>query len=116
MVSTARSRLVAVLRMGERLNRAPIRGVPSRLVRAPTTERLVSRRGGALLVVVALASYGIQALAWPLERGRDSWDYWLSLPPGSPTRDPPFSALQVFRTPIAPLVTGDPDVGPVARA
>ena len=93
--------------MGERLNRAPIGGVPSRLVRAPSTERLVSRRGGALLVLVALASYGVQALAWPLERGRDSWDYWLWFLQAGDS-DPPFSALQVFRTPVAPLVTGIP--------
>jgi hypothetical protein len=98
---------VAVLRMGERLNRAPIGGVPSRLVRAPSTERLVSRRGGALLVLVALASYGLQAVAWPLERGRDSWDYWLWFLQAGDS-DPPFSALQVFRTPVAPLVTGIP--------
>ena len=71
------------------------------------TERLVSRPGAALVVVVALASYGLQALAWPLQRGRDSWDYWLTFLQLA-DRDPPFSALQVFRTPIAPLVTGVP--------
>ena len=71
------------------------------------TERLVSRRGAALLVVVALASYALQALAWPLERGRDSWDYWLWFLQAA-DGDPPFSALQVFRTPVAPLVTGIP--------
>lgn len=71
------------------------------------TERLVSSRGAGLLVLVALASYALQALAWPLQRGRDSWDYWLAfLQLGD--RDPPFSALQVFRTPVAPLVTGIP--------
>ena len=71
------------------------------------TERLVSRAGAGLLLLTALASYAVQALAWPLQRGRDSWDYWLTfLQLGD--RDPPFSALQVFRTPIAPLVTGTP--------
>ena len=71
------------------------------------TERLVSSRGAGLLVAVALLSYALQALAWPLQRGRDSWDYWLAfLQLGDP--DPPFSALQVFRTPVAPLVTGIP--------
>jgi hypothetical protein len=93
--------------MRERLIREPIRGVPSRLVRAPSIERLVSRRGGALLVLIALASYALQALAWPLERGRDSWDYWLWFLQAADS-DPPFSALQVFRTPVAPLVTGIP--------
>ena len=67
----------------------------------------MSRPGAALLVVVALGSYALQALAWPLERGRDSWDYWLAFLQLA-DRDPPFSALQVFRTPIAPLVTGIP--------
>ena len=70
-------------------------------------ERLVTPAGAAALVVVALASYGVQALAWPLQRGRDSWDYWLTFLQLADT-DPPFSALQVFRTPIAPLVTGIP--------
>ena len=74
---------------------------------APWTERLVSRRGAALLVVVALASYALQAFAWPLQRGRDSWDYWLWFLQAADD-DPVFSALQVFRTPIAPLVTGIP--------
>ena len=71
------------------------------------TDRLVSRRGAAALCLVALASYGVQALAWPLQRGRDSWDYWLAFLQLADT-DPPFSALQVFRTPVAPLVTGMP--------
>ena len=71
------------------------------------TDRLVSRRGAALYVVVALASYAVQAVAWPLQRGRDSWDYWLTFLQFA-DRDPPFSALQVFRAPVAPLVTGIP--------
>ena len=58
-------------------------------------------------MLVALASYSIQALAWPLERGRDSWDYWLWFLQAADAH-PPFSALQVFRTPVAPLVTGIP--------
>jgi hypothetical protein len=71
------------------------------------TERLVSPRGAALYVAVGLLSYALQTLAWPLERGRDSWDYWLAFLQLA-DRDPPFSALQVFRTPVAPLVTGIP--------
>jgi len=76
-------------------------------VAARLQERLVSPLGASALVVVALASYAVQALAWPLQRGRDSWDYWLTFLQLADT-DPPFSALQVFRTPIAPLVTGIP--------
>ena len=74
---------------------------------ASVVDRLVTRPGAAALVVVALASYALQALAWPLERGRDSWDYWLWFLQAA-DGDPPFSALQVFRTPVAPLVTGIP--------
>jgi len=76
-------------------------------VGASVVDRLVTRPGAAALVVVALASYALQALAWPLERGRDSWDYWLWFLQAA-DGDPPFSALQVFRTPVAPLVTGIP--------
>ena len=38
---------------------------------------LDGRTGVAALFVVALAAYWLEALAWPLQRGRDSWDYWL---------------------------------------
>jgi hypothetical protein len=74
---------------------------------ARLADRLVSPLGAGALVLVALASYAAQALAWPLERGRDSWDYWLAFLQLADT-DPPFSALQVFRTPVAPIVTGIP--------
>lgn len=66
-----------------------------------------SWRGAALLFSLALAAYWLQALAWPLQRGRDSWDYWLYFLQLL-DREPPFSALQVFRTPVAPLLTGAP--------
>jgi hypothetical protein len=70
--------------------------------------RLDSKRMGvALLCTVALALYWIEALAWPLQRGRDSWDYWLYyLQLGD--RHPVFWAVQLFRTPLTPLVTGIP--------
>jgi hypothetical protein len=63
--------------------------------------------GVLILFVVALAAYWLEALAWPLQRGRDSWDYWLyylQLFDGKP----PFSDVMVFRTPLTPLVTGLP--------
>ena len=54
---------------------------------------------------------GSQALGWPMAKGRDSWDYlvyYLQLFDS----EPPFSELQVFRTPITPLVVGLPmDLG-----
>ncbi len=75
--------------------------------KAALAERLVTRAGAGILVLAAGASYAVQALAWPLQRGRDSWDYWLTFLQLQDT-EPPFSLLQVFRTPIAPLVTGIP--------
>jgi hypothetical protein len=61
----------------------------------------------ALVFGCALAAYWIEALAWPLQRGRDSWDYWLYwLQMGD--AHPPLSNVMVFRTPLAPLVTGLP--------
>ncbi len=69
--------------------------------------RLDGWAGVALLCAVALAFYWIEALAWPLQRGRDSWDYWLYyLQLGD--RHPVFWAVQLFRTPLTPLVTGIP--------
>jgi len=60
-----------------------------------------------MLFVLAVAVYWLEALAWPLQRGRDSWDYWLyylQLGDAHPT----FSDVMVFRTPLTPLVTGLP--------
>jgi hypothetical protein len=76
-------------------------------VGARLVDRLVTPLGAAALILVALGSYWLQALAWPLQRGRDSWDYWLWFLQVFDA-EPPFSALQVFRTPVAPLVTGLP--------
>ena len=71
------------------------------------TRRLDGWTGVALLCTVALALYWIEALAWPLQRGRDSWDYWLYyLQLGD--RHPVFWAVQLFRTPLTPLITGIP--------
>jgi hypothetical protein len=75
--------------------------------RLPSAERLASRRGALALFGAALASYALQALAWPLERGRDSWDYWLWFLQAL-DRSPPVDALMPFRTPVTPLVTGAP--------
>src|SRR3989442_9249595 len=68
---------------------------------------LDGRTGVAALFVVALAAYWLEALAWPLQRGRDSWDYWLYYLQLL-DHHPPFSAVMVFRTPPAPIVTGLP--------
>lgn len=79
-------------------------GTARRLLSSGT---LASRRGAVALGLAALGSYVLQALAWPLERGRDSWDYWLWFLQLL-DREPPFSAMLAFRTPVTPLVVGAP--------
>ena len=64
--------------------------------------------GAAVLFVAALGAYWLEALAWPLQRGRDSWDYWLYYLQLL-DRHPPMDAVMVFRTPLTPLVTGVPE-------
>jgi hypothetical protein len=70
-----------------------------------------TRRAAVLLFVLAVAVYWIEALGWPMAKGRDTWDYlvyYLQLFDS----DPPISELQLFRTPITPLVLGIPlDLG-----
>jgi hypothetical protein len=71
------------------------------------SRRLDGWTGAAGILAVSLGVYWIEALAWPLQRGRDSWDYWLYyLQLGD--RHPVFWAVQLFRTPLTPLVTGIP--------
>ncbi len=68
-----------------------------------------------LLFGVSLAAYWLEALAWPLQRGRDSWDYWsyfLQLADAHP----PLSQVMLFRTPLTPIVTGLPMLLGGARA
>jgi hypothetical protein len=68
----------------------------------------------ALLFFVAFGLFWVEALGWPMAKGRDTWDYlvyYLQLTDGSP----PFEPLQVFRTPVTPLLVGAPlDLGGVA--
>ncbi len=68
-------------------------------------------QGAALLFALALVGYWFAALGWPLAKGRDTWDYlayYLQLSDS----DPPLESLQVFRTPLTPLVLGVPmDIG-----
>jgi len=75
----------------------------------------VPTRGAALaLFLAAVAVYWLEALGWPLAKGRDTWDYlvyYLQLLDS----DPPLAELQVFRTPLTPLLLGVPlDLGGVA--
>ena len=78
-------------------------------------ERLLAfvptRRAAVALFLLAVAVYWIEALGWPMAKGRDTWDYltyYLQLLDS----DPPMSELQLFRTPLTPLVLGVPlDLG-----
>ena len=73
-----------------------------------------TRRAAVTLVLVALAVYWLEALGWPMAKGRDTWDYlvyYLQLFDS----EPPISELQLFRTPVTPLVVGLPmDLGGTA--
>ena len=64
-----------------------------------------TRRAGVLLAALALLAFWLQALAWPVQRGRDTWDYliaYLSLLDG----DTPFPLVMLVRPPVTPLVLG----------
>jgi 4-amino-4-deoxy-L-arabinose transferase-like glycosyltransferase len=64
-------------------------------------------KAAVVLVVLALAVFWFEALGWPMAKGRDTWDYlayYLQLADA----DPPISELQLFRTPLTPLVLGIP--------
>ncbi len=70
-----------------------------------------TRKAALALFVLALAVFWLQALGWPMAKGRDSWDYlvyYLQLFDS----DPPLSQVQLFRAPLTPLVVGLPlDLG-----
>ena len=70
-----------------------------------------ARRSRRAFLLLALAVFWLEALGWPMAKGRDTWDYlayYLQLLDS----DPPLSALQLFRTPVTPLVLGIPlDLG-----
>ncbi len=61
--------------------------------------------------MLAIVVFWFEALGWPLAKGRDTWDYlayYLQLFDS----DPPFDYLQIFRTPLTPIVLGVPlDLG-----
>ena len=68
------------------------------------------RRGGrrVVLFVVALGVFWFQALGWPMAKGRDTWDYLVYYLQLVRTRNPPLSQVQLFRTPLTPIVVGLP--------
>ena len=70
-----------------------------------------TRRAALLLFGIALGVFWLQALGWPMAKGRDTWDYlvyYLQLFDS----EPPLSQVQLFRAPLTPLVVGLPmDLG-----
>jgi hypothetical protein len=70
-----------------------------------------TRSAAVALFLLAFAVFWIEALGWPMAKGRDTWDYlayYLQLFDSSP----PLSELQIFRAPLTPLVLGIPlDLG-----
>jgi Dolichyl-phosphate-mannose-protein mannosyltransferase len=64
-----------------------------------------TRAAAVVLFLLALAVFWLESLGWPMAKGRDTWDYlayYLQLFDS----DPPLSELQVFRTPVTPLILG----------
>ncbi|MGH3132207.1 MAG: glycosyltransferase family 39 protein [Gaiellaceae bacterium] len=74
-------------------------------------ELVPTRKAALALFLLATLGFWFEALGWPLAKGRDMWDYlafYLQLFESNPPLEP----LQVFRTPITPLVLGLPlDLG-----
>lgn len=66
-----------------------------------------TRRAALGLFAVAFAVYWVESLGWPMAKGRDTWDYlvyYLQLFDSAP----PMGDLQLFRTPLTPIVVGLP--------
>jgi hypothetical protein len=70
-----------------------------------------TRRAALVLFALSLGVYWLQAIGWPMAKGRDTWDYlayYLQLFDSHP----PLSQVQLFRAPLTPLVVGLPmDLG-----
>ena len=70
-----------------------------------------TRRAALALFALAFLVFWIESLGWPMAKGRDTWDYlvyYLQLLDAKP----PMSELQLFRTPLTPIVVGAPlDLG-----
>jgi 4-amino-4-deoxy-L-arabinose transferase-like glycosyltransferase len=70
-----------------------------------------TRKAALALFALAFFVYWLESLGWPMAKGRDTWDYlvyYLQLADS----DPPIAELQVFRTPLTPIVVGLPlDIG-----
>ena len=66
-----------------------------------------TRRSAGALAVLALAAFAVESRAWPVQRGRDAWDYlvyYLSFLDGST----PFPLVMLVRSPVTALALGAP--------
>jgi 4-amino-4-deoxy-L-arabinose transferase-like glycosyltransferase len=77
-----------------------VRGLFSRLL-----DLVPTRRAAVGLLLLAFAVFWIESLGWPMAKGRDTWDY-LAYYLQILDSDPPLADLQLFRTPLTPLVVG----------
>jgi hypothetical protein len=70
-----------------------------------------TRRATFVLFGLAFAVFWIESLGWPMAKGRDTWDYLVYYLQLFDTA-PPIAELQLFRTPLTPIVVGLPlDLG-----
>ena len=77
-------------------------------------ELVPTRRAAVALFAAGLVVYAIEAVGWPMAKGRDTWDYLVYYQQLLDS-EPPISELQVFRPPLTPIVVGVPmDLGGVA--
>ena len=103
-----------------RLERGPAARAPPRSPEACVRERAPAPAPGVRADTagrrssssrLALGVFWLQALGWPMAKGRDTWDYlvyYLQLLDS----EPPLSQVQLFRAPLTPLVVGLPmDLG-----
>ncbi len=87
--------------------REPDEGLSVAAVVGRVLDLVPTRRAALGLFVLGLAVFWLEALGWPMAKGRDTWDYlvyYLQLADA----EPPFSELQLFRTPLTPIVLGVP--------
>ena len=78
-----------------------------RRVHARVWPEIGTKRSGLLLAALAAAVYTVEALAWPVQRGRDAWDYlvyYASFLDGST----PFPLVMLVRSPVTAFVLGVP--------
>jgi hypothetical protein len=80
---------------------------PIRAAWARVSPLVATKRAAALLFVISLGVYWVEGKAWPIQRGRDAWDY-LAYYLTFFDAHTPFRQLMLSRTPTAPFLLGLP--------